>query len=551
MQFGRFSLADTLGALLAHSYKSASIRIRKGQLLTADLIEQLKTDGVTHLTVAKLEADDLHEDVSALEIANALAGSNTRLGTAATGRVNIHALVDGLCDFHVDDIHAINAVHESITIATLAPSTLVAAGQILATIKIIPYSAHVNHVRTARKAIRHSLCVHQMQPSTACLIQTELPALKTRVLDKTRHVTEHRLTARQATLVDEIRTEHTCDAIKSALTRALKMKPDWVLIFGASAISDRGDVIPKAITELGGHIEHFGMPMDPGNLLLLAEIDGTIVIGMPGCGRSRQHNGLDKVLDRMACRAPVTRQWITTLGVGGLLKEIVDRPRPRVMPTEQTSIAALLLGAGTSSRFGEQNKLLSLWQGEALINHVVRAIAQSGVSKAVAITGHQSSLITASIKTVHESNDFKYVHNEAYSTGMASSLVKGVSALIDADAIVVCLGDMPRINSKVIDALIAAFRQHPDKAIYIPTYFGQRGNPVLIARRLFDSMLLLKGDTGARVLAKQFPDSVMEISTDCAGILQDIDTREELSAFTNEHDCTGTNNGKQRPSDTP
>lgn len=540
MQFGNLPIDEAQGTLLAHSCKLPKGRIRKGQLLTPDLIEQLQQEGISEVTVAQLGPDDLHEDRAAQNIAAALAADNTRLGTASTGRVNIHAEVDGLCEFDAQDIHAVNAVHESITLATLAPSTRVVVGQILATIKIIPYAAHSEHVKAATNAIKQRLQVHPIQPAKACLIQTELPSIKQQVLDKTRTITENRLVERKATLINEERVAHTQAAVSGALTRALSEEPDWILIFGASAISDRCDVIPAAISQMGGNIEHFGMPVDPGNLLLLANINGIPVVGMPGCGRSKKYNGLDKVLDRMACRVPVTRQWITTLGVGGLLQEIVDRPRPRVVSTEQPTVSALLLGAGTSTRFGEQNKLLSLWQAESLVSHVAKAIASSAVDKTVVITGHQSSLVKTSISEAADMKNIGCIHNDAYSTGMASSLVKGVSALIESDAIVVCLGDMPKINSAVIDALIAAFIHHPDKAIYIPTHFGQRGNPVLIARRLFDSILTLKGDTGARVLAKQFPESVLEVSTDCAGILQDIDTQEELAAFAKEHGNNST-----------
>ena len=125
MQFGKLPIDQAQGALLAHSHRSAAGRIRKGQLLTADLIEQLRQDGLTHVTVARLDADDLHEDRAAQDIATQLAAVNTRLGTASTGRVNIHATVNGLCDFKIEEVHAINAVHESITLATLPALSLI------------------------------------------------------------------------------------------------------------------------------------------------------------------------------------------------------------------------------------------------------------------------------------------------------------------------------------------------------------------------------------------------------------------------------------------
>jgi molybdenum cofactor cytidylyltransferase len=103
----------------------------------------------------------------------------------------------------------------------------------------------------------------------------------------------------------------------------------WGAIFGASAITDRRDVIPAALEAAGGTIEHFGMPVDPGNLMLVGEVDGWTVLGAPGCARSPKENGFDWVLQRVMAGIAVKRADITGLGVGGLLMEIVQRGHPR------------------------------------------------------------------------------------------------------------------------------------------------------------------------------------------------------------------------------
>ena len=100
-------------------------------------------------------------------------------------------------------------------------------------------------------------------------------------------------------------------------------------MFGASAIADRRDVIPAALEAIGGRIEHFGMPVDPGNLLLIGNASGHPVLGAPGCARSPKENGFDWVLMRLLAGLPVPREDITGMGVGGLLMEIVTRPQPR------------------------------------------------------------------------------------------------------------------------------------------------------------------------------------------------------------------------------
>ena len=114
-----------------------------------------------------------------------------------------------------------------------------------------------------------------------------------------------------------------CRTSASALARALKevlaSGAELAIIFGASAIADRRDVIPAALEAVGGRIEHFGMPVDPGNLLLIGTAGEHPVLGAPGCARSPKENGFDWVLMRLLAGLSVPREDITGMGVGGLL----------------------------------------------------------------------------------------------------------------------------------------------------------------------------------------------------------------------------------------
>src|SRR5206468_10926446 len=120
-------------------------------------------------------------------------------------------------------------------------------------------------------------------------------------------------------------------------------------------------VIPAALESAGGAIEHFGMPVDPGNLMLIGKLRGAPVIGAPGCARSPKENGFDWVLMRLLAALPVSREDVTGMGVGGLLMEIVTRPQPRAEPAapHEKRIAAVVLAAGRSTRMGGPNKLVA------------------------------------------------------------------------------------------------------------------------------------------------------------------------------------------------
>lgn len=150
---------------------------------------------------------------------------------------------------------------------------------------------------------------------------------------------------RLAIVADE-RVSHDMTILAQAL-RELSRRCDLIVVFGASAIKYRRDVIPAALEAAGGEIEHFGMPVDPGNLLLLGAMGKVTAIGAPGCARSPKENGFDWVLHRILAGVPVTRSDIRHLEVGGLLMEIVSRPQPRSRATANLTLkrpAALLPG---------------------------------------------------------------------------------------------------------------------------------------------------------------------------------------------------------------
>ena len=104
---------------------------------------------------------------------------------------------------------------------------------------------------------------------------------------------------------------HEKAALARAIDEVLKAGAELVIVFGASAIDDRRDVIPAALEAIGGEIEHFGMPVDPGNLMLVGRAHGRPVIGAPGCARSPKENGFDWVLIRLLAGLPVSREEIT------------------------------------------------------------------------------------------------------------------------------------------------------------------------------------------------------------------------------------------------
>jgi molybdenum cofactor cytidylyltransferase len=301
------------------------------------------------------------------------------------------------------------------------------------------------------------------------------------------------------------------------------------VVFGASAIADTRDVIPAAVEQIGGRIEHFGMPVDPGNLLLVAEANGRPVLGAPGCARSPKENGFDWVLTRLLAGLPIQRSDITGLGVGGLLMEIVTRPQPRAEPEPEKGhrIAGLVLAAGRSTRMGGPNKLLEEINGRPLVRIATEQVLASRAKPVIVVTGHQKERVERALAGL----PVTLVHNPDYAEGLSTSLKTGIAAVpAQVDGAIVCLGDMPQVSAALIDRLIAAFEPERGALVVIPTIAGKRGNPVLWARRFFGDLAALEGDVGARHLIGGYAEAVAEVAVEDAAALTDVDTPEALIA---------------------
>jgi molybdenum cofactor cytidylyltransferase len=531
VRFGTVAVGDCAGWILAHGVKRHSLAFVKGRVLSEADAAALAGAGIETVTAARLDPDDLGEDEAATRVAQALAGSGATLTVAAafTGRVNLFAAGPGLFQVDRARLDAINRVDEAITVATLAPLALVGAGQMVATIKIIPFAA-------PRTAVARCAAIAAGGPLRAGLIQTRLPGLKDSVHDKTAAVTRDRLAGLGGHLVDERRVDHTPAAVAAAMGEVLAAGADPVLIAGASAITDRRDVLPAGIVAAGGTVLHFGMPVDPGNLILLARIGAVTVLGLPGCARSPRLNGIDDVLRRLAAGLPVGGDVLMGLGVGGLLAETPTRPLPRAAagPRAATGpraprIAAVVLAAGQSRRMGPVNKLLVPLDGVAMVRRVVETILASQARPVVVVTGHQPKAVEAALAGC----GVTLVLNTDYAAGLSTSLRVGLGALpAEIDGALVCLGDMPLVEAATLDRLIAAYDPTEGRAICVPVAEGRRGNPVLWDKAFFAEMAAVTGDVGARHLIGVHADSVCEVAVAGAGVLLDIDTPEALRDLT-------------------
>jgi molybdenum cofactor cytidylyltransferase len=532
MKFGPVPVAQAEGGIAVHSIRKGATVLKKGTVIGKAEVAALIAAEVGEIVVARLEADDVPEDVAAAQIAEAVAGEGTRIDRAFTGRANLFAEHAGVLVVEKDAIDRLNLVDEAITFATLAAYKPVVAGEMIATVKIIPFAVPQRKRDDALLVAATAeplITVAPFRVTKVGVVSTLLPGLAGKVVDKTLKVTEERLAPTGATIIAERRVPHEQSAVAMAIDEVLKQGAELVIVFGASAIADRRDVIPAAVEMIGGRIEHFGMPVDPGNLLLIGTAQGRAVVGAPGCARSPKENGFDWILMRLLAGLEVPREAITGMGVGGLLMEIVTRPQPREEPVAVAgakSIAAVVLAAGRSTRMGGPNKLIEKIGGKPLVRIAVEAALASRAKPVIVVTGHQRNAVEATLIGL----PVQLTHNPDFARGLGTSVRAGIAAVpASADGAVICLGDMPQVDAGLIDRLIAAFAPEQGALAVLPTIDGGRGNPVLWARRFFPELATLEGDVGARNLIGRYSEAVIEVPVTGKGALVDIDTQEALA----------------------
>ncbi len=328
MKFGLVDPARAVGAILAHSVRLHSgVRLRKGRSLTQEDVDALRASGLNEVTVARLEAEDVHEDAAATALAAAFVPDPEAQGltctTAFTGRVNLLATGPGIVELDVAAIEAVNRIHPMITIATVPAFQQMAEGGMVATIKMISYGVPAEALEKACALARAAV---QLKRPTLRSVGLIISDIEGGAGDKGWQASADRVAAFGLEMAPPVLVPHRVDTIAEALAASAF---DLTLILTGSATSDIDDVAPSAVRAAGGTVSRFGMPVDPGNLLFCATLNGRPVIGLPGCARAPALNGADWVMGRIICGIDVSDADISAMGVGGLLKEIPSRPHPR------------------------------------------------------------------------------------------------------------------------------------------------------------------------------------------------------------------------------
>ena len=332
MKFGEVPLEEAVGGILAHKLYDAAGKLifNKGHLLTAADIGVMRQQGLKCITVKQLSAADLHEDEAAERIGAVVAGSNVRMRAPGVGRANLTTTKRGVLHVNVRTLELINNIDDGITIATLREYSLVNAGEMVALVKVVPFGVPAARVVDVERIAETSASVLQVRPlesKRVALIVSGTDATRTRLMNSFHEPVRRRIEGWGSQLLEPTFTAHNAASIAEAIQA--HADAELILVAGISAIIDREDVVPSALLRAGGSITLHGVPVDPGTLLMMGYLGEVPVVGAPGCIKSPKTNVIDWILPRLLSGERITRANLVSMGHGGLLKDIAERPMPR------------------------------------------------------------------------------------------------------------------------------------------------------------------------------------------------------------------------------
>ncbi len=258
--------------MAVHSIRQGDLVLKKGTLIGGRKSRRSPRAGVTEIVVARGRAWRRSEDRRPPRSPRLSAGEGVRADRAFTGRCNLFAETAGVLVVDKDADRSAQPDRRSGDDRDVAAFKPVVEGEMIATVKIIPFAVAGASARSAVADAQKAKPVIRIAPYKVRkigIVSTMLPGLAPKVVEKTLKMTAARIAPAGAAIVAEKRVPHEQAALARAIEEVLAAGAELVIVFGASAIADRRDVIPAAIEAIGGEIEHFGMPVDPGNLLLI------------------------------------------------------------------------------------------------------------------------------------------------------------------------------------------------------------------------------------------------------------------------------------------
>jgi hypothetical protein len=319
---------DAAGMVLCHDIteivpgKFKGPSFRKGHVIQSSDIEKLRDLGKRFIYVFELSKEQVHENEAAKRIAKAAAGPGLFLSEPAEGKVTLSAAAEGLLKVHAPALTLINQI-EDVMFATLHSNQPVADKQPVGGTRIIPLvteEARIQHVETICKDHFPVLQVKPFVPHKIGLIVTGSEVFEGRIEDGFGPVVEKKFNDLGSRVVGYEKVSDDIEKTVKAIHGFIREGVDMIALTGGMSV-DPDDQTPASIRAAGGKVIVYGAPVLPGAMFMLAYIQNTPVIGLPGCVMYHQTSIFDLVVPRLLAGESVTKDDIVAMGHGGFCSD--------------------------------------------------------------------------------------------------------------------------------------------------------------------------------------------------------------------------------------
>ena len=294
--------------------------LAKGHVISDEDVRVLESEGMETIWVTELEDGEIGEDDAVCAVASEMGCGSFEIRLAAGGRANLLATEN--CCVLVDDelLKQINCP-ASVVIATSLNFSYVTTGQRIATVKSAPFAVSKEQLDAVIGILKDRGPILQARPvrnPTVGVLYSD-PVSGERARQLFENIMRQRLERFGVNANFVLACTEEENSVGRCLQHLLRSKPNVILVASTTAPAGPEDVIGQAMMKVGGQVERFLAPVEPGNLLLLAYKDDVPIVSAPGCFRSAKSNVVDLLLPPLLARYRVTGWEIACLGHGGLL----------------------------------------------------------------------------------------------------------------------------------------------------------------------------------------------------------------------------------------
>ncbi len=321
----KIRVEDAVGETLCHDMTGISaggfkgVMFKRGHTITQSDIPALLNIGKSHIFVWEPEADEVHEDDAALALAEVICGDNLNFNAKPSeGKIQLNAGIDGLFRVNSAALKRINSVPDY-TVACLPGNSKVTRNQKAGGLRIVPLVTKRENVDTAVKLARENFPVLEVlpfKPLKCGVVITGSEVYYGRIQDKFEPVMRKKLIGYGAEILGVTKCPDDLDMLSEAIKSVKSQGAEAIFLTGGMSV-DPDDLTPSAIRQSGADIVTQGVPMQPGNMLTMAYLDDTMLVGVPGASMHFPTTSLDVFLPRIFAGVKITKEEIPGYGEGG------------------------------------------------------------------------------------------------------------------------------------------------------------------------------------------------------------------------------------------